>query len=85
MIGYGDGLWSPGDSYGTLLGFTFWLSAIGLVIWSLRALGHSPERSVGDDALTIVAGRFASGEISQAEFELARRALSTGRAASKEL
>jgi hypothetical protein len=70
----GDGSWGMGGSVGALLGFAFWLAAIGLVMWGLRTLRGSPERRVGDDALAIVARRFGSGEISQAELELARRA-----------
>jgi uncharacterized membrane protein len=84
MMGYGHGLWGMGGSFGALLGLTIWLGVIGLLIWGLRALLEPREQGVGDDALTLVAGRFASGEISQAEFELARRALTTDRATSKE-
>jgi uncharacterized membrane protein len=83
-MGYGSGMWGMWGGFGMLLGIVFWLAVIGLVIWALRALLAPRERKAGDDALTIVAGRFARGEISQAEFELARRALMTDGTTSKQ-
>jgi uncharacterized membrane protein len=75
MMDYGYGLWGMGGGFGMLLGLAFWLAVIGLVMWGLRALLEPRERTGREDALEIVRRRLASGEISQAEFEVARRAL----------
>lgn len=77
MMGYDYGLWGVAGGSGMLLGLVFWLAVIGLVIWGLRALLEPRERTSREDALEIVRRRFASGEISQAEFEVARRELTT--------
>ena len=75
MMGYGYGLWGMWGGFGMLLGLVFWLAVIGLVIWGLRALLEPRDRTVREDALKLVHRRFARGEISQAELEMARRAL----------
>jgi uncharacterized membrane protein len=79
MMGYGYGMWGMWGGFGMLLGLVFWLAVIGLVIWGLRALLEPRERTIRQDALGIVRRRFASGEISQAEFEVVRRALTDDR------
>ena len=78
MMGYDYGLWGIGGGLGMLFGPVIWLTVIGLAIWGLRALLEPRERTVREDSLEIVRRRFASGEISQAEFEVARRALTSG-------
>jgi uncharacterized membrane protein len=79
MMGYGYGMWGMWGGFGMLLGLVFWLAVLGLVVWGLRALLEPRERTVREDALDIVRRRFASGEISQSEFEVARRALTHDR------
>lgn len=79
MMGYGYGMWGMWGGFGMLLGLVFWLAVIGLVIWGLRALLEPRDQTVREDALEIVSRRFARGEISQAEFEVARHALADDR------
>jgi uncharacterized membrane protein len=60
---------------GMLLGVLVWLAVIVLLVWGL---GGAFQRSTPDpreDALEILKRRFAAGEITSAEFEIARRAL----------
>ncbi len=45
------------------------------VVWALVAAGSGRARSDADDAARILAARFARGEITQAEYEQARRLL----------
>jgi uncharacterized membrane protein len=50
-----------------------WISALVFMVWLIV---RSPaDHSTADDAMAIRRARFARGEISQAEFEQARRAL----------
>ena len=78
-MGYGYGMWGMWGGFGMLLGLVFWLAVIGLVVWGLHVLLEPRDRTVREDALEIVRLRFARGEISQAEFEVARRALTEDR------
>ena len=78
-MGYGYGMWGMWGGFGMLLGLVFWLAVIGLVIWGLRALLEPRDQTVRENALEIVSRRFARGEISQAEFEVARHALADDR------
>jgi putative membrane protein len=79
MMSYGFGMWGMWGGFGMLLGLVFWLAVIGVVIWGLRAPLEPRDLTVREDALELVRRRFARGEISQAEFEVARRALTEGR------
>ncbi|MCC6175573.1 MAG: SHOCT domain-containing protein [Chloroflexi bacterium] len=78
-MGYGYGMWGMWGGFGMLLGLVFWLAVIGLVVFGLRALMTAQDRGAHEDALEIVRRRFARGEISPAEFEVARRALTEDR------
>ena len=50
-----------------------WIAALLFMVWLLV---RSPaEHSTAEDAMAILRARFARGEISEAEFEQARRAL----------
>jgi uncharacterized membrane protein len=50
-----------------------WIAALVFMVWLIV---RSPaDRSTAEDAMAILRARFARGEISQAEFEQARRAL----------
>lgn len=69
MMGYG---WMAGSGWLWLL---FCVAAIALVVWAVLALLAPRRPSVEDDALEILKRRYASGEINQAEYELARRTL----------
>lgn len=59
---------APGDWIWMLV----WIVALLFMVWLIV---RAPSRSVADDALAIVAARFARGEISQQEYEQARDAL----------
>ncbi len=52
----------------------FWLGLAALVIWVVRTLVGS-RRAVLEQPLDILKRRFAAGEISQTDFEQARRSL----------
>ncbi|MEO7980626.1 MAG: SHOCT domain-containing protein [Sporichthyaceae bacterium] len=80
MLGYHDGNWGRGDwlAMGSMM-LLFWAVVIGLVVWAVRSARH--ERQNPDSGRTtmaspddILAGRFARGEIEEAEF-LHRREL----------
>jgi uncharacterized membrane protein len=48
---------------------------IVVVVWVLVAAIAARDRPVADDAAQILKGRFARGEITQTEYEQARRVL----------
>lgn len=57
---------------GTLM-VLFWAVATGVVVWAVRSF--AAPRPTRDDAVDTLRKRFAAGEITQEEFEKARRAL----------
>jgi uncharacterized membrane protein len=67
--------------YGWDMGLTGWLwMGIGavlliVVVWALIYAVSGRDRRPTEDAAEILRGRFARGEISQAEYEQARKAL----------
>ena len=67
MMGFGG--------VGMLLGVLVWVAVIVLVVWAITAVFGRTPTSTRDDALDILKRRYAAGEITQAEFETARRAL----------
>lgn len=78
MMGYGG--------FGTLGGFgmglfggvfmlLFWIAVILLVVWAVRGIFPSPALSEHESAVKILKRRYAAGEINQAEYEQARKAL----------
>ena len=68
-----------GIEWGMGLGGWAWMVLavvlVVLVVWVLVAALSGRERSATDDAAQILKARFARGEISQAEYEQARRLL----------
>jgi putative membrane protein len=69
MAGFG------GMGFGMVLGLLVWIGLIVLVVWgTTAAFGRTPA-DTRTDALDILKRRFAAGEITQPEFETARRAL----------
>lgn len=71
---YGFGGWGMG--LGMLWGGLLWLVVIGLLVWAVIAFTSSARRHpTGDEPLEILKRRFARGEITEAEFEQARRRL----------
>lgn len=68
-----------GIGWGMGLGGGLWMVLAVLlvvaVVWVLTAAITGRERPAADDAAQILRARFARGEISQAEYEQARRLL----------
>jgi putative membrane protein len=71
MMWYGFG---PMWFLGPLMMVLFWGGIILLAVWAVRAFsgGH---RTSQDSAIEILKRRLASGEITEAEYEQARKAL----------
>jgi putative membrane protein len=77
--------WYPGAFgwgmmlFSVLLTLAFWAGLVAVVVWAVRTLvgarSRSSQPSQGDQPLEILRRRFAAGEISQEEYERARRAL----------
>ena len=61
--------------FGGIVMLLFWVAVVLLVVWVVRATFPAPRRDEGDRALDLLRQRYASGEISQAEYEQARRVL----------
>ena len=59
---------------GPLMMILFWGGIVLLVVWAFRFLPGT-RGSAGDGAVDILKRRLASGEITQVEYEQARRAL----------
>jgi len=72
--GYGVGI---GAGWLSMLGMgLFWVLVLVLNVWAVLALmGGGRTRDGREEALETLRRRFASGEISQAEYEQARRVL----------
>lgn len=60
---------------GGVLMLAFWVAVVVLVLYAVRALFPSEQGRAHDSALAILKRRYAAGEISQAEYEQARRTL----------
>jgi putative membrane protein len=61
--------------FGGLLMLAFWGAVILLVVLAVRALFPAPTTGERESAVEVLQRRYAAGEISQAEYEQARRAL----------
>lgn len=59
---------------GSLMMLLFWGGLIVLIVWAVRQFVHD-ERSSADDPQAILRRRLAAGEITQEQFDQARRAL----------
>jgi putative membrane protein len=74
MMGYYSN-WGMMGWFGGIMMILFWLALVLLVVWIVRATVPAQRRDDGDVALDLLRRRFAAGEISQAEYEQARRIL----------
>jgi putative membrane protein len=73
MGGWG---WMSGWGWLGMVGVTvFWIAVLVLIVWALSRVLSAPAQRVEPDALEILKQRFARGDISQAEYEQARRTL----------
>jgi len=74
-------MWQNGDGmgwwmvWGMLMMLLFWGGLTALVIWTIRSLTG---RTGDDDALDIARRRYASGELTQEQFERLRNDLGRG-------
>jgi len=75
MMGYFGGMGFGMGLFGGFFMLIFWFAIIALVIVAVRALYPNDRRGEHEMALDVLQRRFAAGEISQAEFEQARRTL----------
>ena len=77
MMGYGawGGMGAFGG-FGMLFGLVFWVGVIALVVWGASALFAPRQDQQAVAPLEILKRRFASGEISEAEYQQARARLS---------
>ena len=77
MMGYGGfgGLGFGMGLFGGIMMLLFWAAIILLVVWAVRSVFPSQRQSERESADEILKRRYAAGEISQAEYEQARKAL----------
>lgn len=76
MMGPAGFGWMVGlGGFGMLLSVVVWFAILVLVVWAITSVFGRPPASTRDDAIAILKRRYAAGELTQAEFETARRAL----------
>lgn len=76
MMGYYGG-WGGMGGLGILGMLVFSVAVIALVVWAVRNFNGATTRTNGPEtAMDILNRRFAAGEITQAEYEQAKRSLS---------
>jgi putative membrane protein len=76
MMGYaGAGLMGAWGWLWMLAGLLFWVGVVVLVVWGAAALFGRRGDAAEPDALELLRRRYARGEISEAEFERARRTI----------
>ena len=73
MMGYGGG-WGGMGWFGWGGMLLFWLAVLVLVAWAIRAYGDR-RRDDRDPAGETLRRRYAAGELTEAEYEQARRVL----------
>jgi len=61
--------------FGMVVGVLVWIGLIVLLVWGIGSLFARRTADTQSEALEILRGRYAAGEITSAEFETARRAL----------
>lgn len=74
MMGYYGG-WGAMGWFGGILMVLFWAAVILLIVWAVRAFTPTTRVREEDTALEILRRRYAAGELSQAEYDQARRVL----------
>lgn len=74
MMGYAGGAWGMGW-WGLAMMLLFWTLLVLVLAGAVRVLFPGDRRTERETALDILRRRYAAGEISQAEYEQARRVL----------
>ncbi|MDE3077736.1 MAG: SHOCT domain-containing protein [Chloroflexota bacterium] len=74
MMGYGFGAFG-GMGLGMFWGVVVWVATIALLVWAVASF--SRRRGEEETPLEVLRRRFARGEITEAEFEQARRRLAS--------
>ena len=67
--------WDWGMGLGGWLWMILAVIAVVVIVWAVASAGTSRDRSAANDAAEVLRVRFARGEISEAEYEQARRLL----------
>ena len=73
MMGYG--WFAPMGGLGMVVWLLFWVALIALVVWGATALFSQRTPNGEATAIEILRRRYARGEITEAEYEQAKRAL----------
>ncbi len=74
MYGWYGGSWAIHLAGGALM-LLIWVAVVALAVWTVRALFPPAGGSEQDRARELLKRRYAAGELSQAEYEQARRAI----------
>jgi putative membrane protein len=77
VMDWGNSGWGAGDWVAMIV---FWGTVVALIVWAVRN-NRRPEHGPADRADTLLAERFARGEIDGEEFTRSRELLHTGAAA----
>jgi putative membrane protein len=76
MSGYYGWMAGTFGGAGMVFGMLIWLVLLALLVWGLSSLFRRQPADTQAEALEVLRRRYAAGEITSAEFETARRALS---------
>jgi putative membrane protein len=83
MMDWGNNGWGAGDWVAmSAMMILFWGALIALAVWILRSMRSDRSRPSADRADTLLAERFARGEIDGEEFSRSRERLHTGGSSS---
>lgn len=74
MMGYNGNDWLGGMGGFGIVGVLFMIALVGLLVWGASALFNG-RSAAGQRPLEILRQRYAAGEISQGEYEQARKTL----------
>lgn len=77
MMNYGGlgGMWGGAGSMGMLATGLIWLGIVLLVVWGVTVLAARRSTPAERSALEVLRHRYASGELTEAEFQQAKRVL----------
>jgi len=76
MMWHYDGIIGGWQIFGMVMMGVFWIAIIALIIWGIKRFTEGTKTTTGKDALEIIKGRYARGEISKEEFQQIKRDLS---------